>query len=113
MAKKAKTKQQSMVRNLGHGKAVSLDFFKRNAWILLVIVVAILSLMGLRYKTKQKMAEIRKLEATLELAQSSKLQEKSAYMSLIRESEMRRLVNQKGLGLEFREQPPYHISVSQ
>ena len=30
-------------------------------------------------------------------------------MTLIRESEMKRLVKEKGLALEFQEQPPYEI----
>ena len=30
-------------------------------------------------------------------------------MSLIRETEMRRLVEEKGLGLEFQEYPPYEL----
>jgi hypothetical protein len=34
-------------------------------------------------------------------------------MTLIRESEMKRLVNEKGLGLVFQEQPPYEITTDQ
>ena len=101
------------LKDVRYGRALSIEFFRRNAWLLLVIMVAVLSLMGLRYKTKTKMAEIKRLEATLERAESSKLQEKSAYMSLIREAEMRRLVNEKGLGLIFREQPPYEIVIKE
>lgn len=62
---------------------------------------------GLRYKTKTKMEEIKRLTAELQIAESSKLQEKAAYMSLIRETEMKRMVKEKGLGLEFQEYPPY------
>lgn len=108
-----KKSSAKFLKDVRYGRALSIDFFRRNAWLLLVIMVAVLSLMGLRYKTKTKMAEIKKLEATLERAESSKLQEKSAYMSLIREAEMRRLVNEKGLGLIFREQPPYEIVIKE
>ena len=93
------------------GRSVSVDFFRRNAWLLMVFIVAILSLMGLRYKTKTKMEEIKKLNIELQHAESSKLQEKALYMSLIRETEMRRLVEEKGLGLQFQEFPPFELTL--
>lgn len=77
----------------------------------MIFVVTMLALMGLRYKTKTKMEEIKKLTAELQIAESSKLQEKAAYMSLIRETEMRRLVEENGLGLEFQEQPPFELQL--
>lgn len=50
----------------------------------MILIIAMLSLMGLRYKTKTRMEEIKRLTTELQLAESSKLQEKAAYMSLIR-----------------------------
>lgn len=97
--------------DLRYGRSLSLDFFRRNAWLLLIILVATLSLIGLRYKTKTKMAEIKRLNVELQRAESSKLQEKAAYMSLIRETELRRLVQEQGLGLEFQEEPPYELTL--
>lgn len=102
-------KKRSWVSDFRYGRSISVDFFKSNAWLLLIIVVSVISLMGLRYKTKTKMAEIKRLNVELARAESEKLQEKSAYMSLIRETEMRRLVREKGLPLEFQEQPPFEI----
>lgn len=107
-----KTNKQ-ILEDIKYGRSVSLEFFKNNIWFLLIIIALLLSLMGLRYKTKTKMAEIQTLEKQLQQAESSKLQEKSAYMSLIRESEMKRLVSEKGLGLEFQEQPPYELTLSE
>lgn len=97
--------------NLRYGRSVSLSFFSRNAWLLVCILVVVIALIGLRYKTKTKMLEIRKLEKELVRAESAKLQEKSEYMSLIRESEMQRMVDERGLGLTFQEQPPYKLSL--
>ena len=99
----------SWVSDVRYGRSLSVEFFKRNAWLLMIIVVSMLALMGLRYKTKTKMEEIKRLTAELQIAESSKLQEKAAYMSLIRETEMRRLVEETGLGLEFQEQPPFEL----
>lgn len=100
---------RDLVNDMRYGRSLSLEFFRHNAWILMVFVVAIIALMGLRYKTKTKMEEIKQLNVELQRAESSKLQEKSAYMSLIREAEMKKLVDEKGLGLQFQEFPPYEL----
>lgn len=103
-------KSLGILTDLRYGRSVSVEFFRANAWILMIIIAAVLALMGLRYKTKTKMEEIKSLKAELKLAESSKLQEKAEYMSLIRETEMRKMVAEKGLNLQFQEQPPYEIS---
>lgn len=97
------------LKDLRYGKSLSIEFFSYNAWLLVILLVAVLSLIGLRYKTKTKMAEIKSLSHKLELAESNKLREKAAYMSLVRETEMRRLVTEKNLGLVFQEQPPFEV----
>lgn len=102
---------RDLVNDMRYGRSLSLEFFRQNAWLLMLFVVAIIALMGLRYKTKTKMEEIKFLTIELQRAQSSKLQEKAAYMSLIREAEMKKLVDSKGLGLQFQEYPPYELII--
>lgn len=112
--KKAKPKLNlSVMKEMRYGRTLSIEFFRRNAWLLMLFVVAIIALMGLRYKTKTKMEEIKKLTTELQRAESSKLQEKAAYMSLIRETEMKKLVAEQGLGLQFQEFPPYELKVKE
>lgn len=101
--------KKSWMSEMRQGQTVSIDFFKKNAWLLIIILVSVVALIGLRYKTKTKMEEIKRLTTELSKAESNKLQEKSKYMSLIRETEMRKMVREKGLPLEFQEQPPYEI----
>lgn len=109
---KSSTKQSpGWLTDLRYGRSLSVDFFKNNAWLLLLIIVLTVSLIGLRYKTKTKMGEIKRLEKSLSQAESEKLREKSEYMSLIRETEMLRLVQEKHLGLEFQEAPPYEVEL--
>lgn len=103
-------KTPGWVAELRYGQSISIEFFKTNAWLILVIVVIIVALMGLRYKTKTKMTQIKQLTTELQRAESRMLDEKSKYMSLIRESEMKKMVNEHGLNLQFQEQPPYHLS---
>lgn len=100
----------SIASDLRYGRSISAGFFRKNAWFLVAFLAAVLSLMGLRYETKSKMAEIKRLTTELERAESAKLQEKALYMSLIRETEMKRLVDEKGLGLQFRDEPPYELT---
>ena len=95
--------------DLRFGRAVSIDFFKRNAWLLIAIMTALLSVMGLRYQTKTRMSEIKKLNRELQRAESRKLQEKANYMTLIRETELTRLTSEKRLGLRYQEEPPVVI----
>lgn len=102
-------KRAGWFTDMRYGRSVSLTFFRQNAWFLFLVMIALIGLMGMRYQTKTRMQEIRKLENELALSQSEKLQEKSDYMSLVRESEMERMVNEKGLHLSFQEQPPYKI----
>lgn len=102
-------KGYSWVSELRYGRSISVEFFKSNAWLLIIIVVTVIALIGLRYQTKTKMEEIKKLNTELARAESEKLQEKSRYMSLIRETEMRKMVREKGLPLEFQEQPPFEL----
>ncbi len=107
--KKRKQNSSGWVSELRYGRTLSIDFFRQNAWLLVLIVVFLVALMGLRYKTKTKMEEIKQLNTELQRAESHKLQEKALYMSLIRETEMIKMVREKHLNLEFQEQPPYEL----
>lgn len=113
--KKTDTKHKSTgwVDELRYGQSISLEFFRTNAWLLLVIIVVVIALMGLRYRTKTRMEEIKSLTNELHRTESRMLDEKQRYMTLIRETEMKRMVRERGLPLEFQEQPPYVISKSQ
>lgn len=108
---KLKEAATDWLSDMRYGKTVSVNFFRNNAWLLIIFISIVLALMGVRYKTKTKMEEIKKLEKELVESESSKLREKAAYMSLIRETEMMRLVKKNNLGLIFQEQPPYEIEL--
>lgn len=108
-----KKKTPGWVAELRYGQSISIEFFRANAWLIMVIVVVVIALMGLRYKTRTRMEEIKKLTSELQLAESTMLDEKSKYMTLVRETEMKKMVHQRGLHLEFQEQPPYILSDSE
>lgn len=98
--------------NLRYGQTVSIDFFKRNAWLLLVIMTALISVMGLRYRTKTRMSEIKQLNVELQRAESEKLQEKASYMTLIRETELTKMMSEQKLGLRYQEEPPVEVEIT-
>lgn len=108
-----KKKTPGWVAELRYGQSISIEFFRANAWLIMVIVVVVIALMGLRYKTRTRMEEIKKRTSELQLAESTMLDEKSKYMTLVRETEMKKMVHDRGLHLEFQEQPPYILSDSE
>lgn len=110
--KEQKGKRSGWRSDLRYGRTLSIEFFRNNAWIMVIIVVVLIALMGLRYKTRTKMGEIKQLTVELQRAESHKLQEKALYMSLIRETEMVKMVKEKNLNLQFQEQPPYELTDS-
>ncbi len=94
---------------LRSGRAISLEFFKRNAWMIIASLTALIGVMALRYRTKTRMSEIKQLNKELQRAESDKLNEKAWYMTLIRETELTRLTTEKRLGLRYQEEPPVVI----
>ena len=76
--KKNTQKRQSptWISDIRSGRSLSVEFFKEKRVALMVFLVAILSLMGLRYKTKTKMEEIKRLTAELQRAEKPKLRGK-------------------------------------
>lgn len=77
--------------------------------MIIAILTALIGVMGLRYRTKARMTEIKQLHRELQRAESFKLQEKARYMTLIRETELTKLTSEKQLGLQYQEEPPVVI----
>lgn len=107
--KRRNGKRNGVFGTITGGRVVSVDLFKRHGWFILVALVVIIALIGQRYTNQTKMEEIKRLSKELELEQSIQLNQKAEYMSLIRENEMRRLLREKHLDLDYQEQPPYVI----
>ncbi len=108
-APKDKKKPPGVFGTITGGRLLSLELFKRHGWLILIALVVVIALIGQRYTNQTKMEEIKKLHKELELQQSIQLNEKAKYMSLIRENEMRRLLREQHLDLDYQEQPPYII----
>ena len=117
MAKKArkpstqnKKGNPPVVRRLREGRILSLEFFYRHGWLIFIAVVVVVALIGQRYTNHKKANEITKLEEKLASAKSDQMAAQASYMSLIRENEMRRLLRDNNIDLDYQEQPPFVIS---
>ena len=62
---RSKKKTPGWVAELRYGQSISLEFFRANAWLIMVIVVVVIALMGLRYKTRTRMEEIKQLRTAI------------------------------------------------
>ena len=90
------------------GRFFSLDFFKRN-WIYVVFVVAMaLAYIGNKFACQSSIQELL-LKTDLANAQSDLVKASADYNSMIRESKMVELMNEKHLGLTAPLDPPYQL----
>ncbi|MBD5232228.1 MAG: hypothetical protein K2M14_00215 [Muribaculaceae bacterium] len=102
-----KARLQAERKGILAGRLLSLEFFRRHAWFILIAVVVVLALIGQRYTNQSKRQKIKQLETQLSIAKSDQISCKARYMSLIRENEMRRLLRANHLDLDYQEQPPF------
>lgn len=102
-----KRRRSGLWYTIKDGRSMSLTFFKRNGWLILLAMVAVIWLISQRYSNQSRMEEIKGLEKELRRAESRKLDAKAEYMSLIRESRMRQLMDSNNLRISYQEQPPY------
>ncbi len=85
-----KTQDTFLLRTL-HGRIISIDFFRRNWWVVLGVVVMLMVYITNRYTCQTQMERIRSLERELEVAKTERVRAKSAYMSKIRESSIQEM----------------------
>ena len=92
------------------GRIFSLEFFKRN-WVYVVFVMAMaLAYIGNKFACQSSMEELLQLQKTdLVNAQTDLVSSSAKYNSMIRESEMTKLMQEKRLGLAAPTEPPYSL----
>jgi len=94
-------------KHLIQGRFFSLDFFKRN-WVYVVFVVAMaLAYIGNKFACQSSIQELLSLKVDLANAQSDLVDSSAKYNSIIRESEMTKLMREKNLGLSSPKDPAY------
>jgi len=91
------------------GRIFSLEFFKRY-WFYVVFVVAMaLAYIANKFLFQSSMQEVITLKAELDDSRTDLVKASADYNSLIRESEMTKLMHQHHLGLSAPLEPPYEL----
>jgi len=91
------------------GRFFSLDFFKRNAVYIIALVIMALTYIANKYVCQSSMEEVISLKTELANAQTDLVNSSAKYNSMIRESEMTKLMQKRRLGLSAPSDPPYII----
>ena len=91
------------------GRMLSLEFFKRY-WVYAVFIVAMaLAYIGNKFACQRSIQEMLSLKTDLANAQTDLVNASAQYNSMIRESEMVKLINERHLGLAAPLDPPYEL----
>lgn len=85
--------------SLVRGEAVDGRFFKDNLFITCFVVISAVAVIGARFSHATAEAKARGLRNDIEVARTEKQRECSQYMTFIRETHMKALVDSLHLGL--------------
>lgn len=97
-------------KDIIQGRFFSLDFFKRNAKYIVLLVVMALAYIANKFECQRSMQELLSLKTDLADAQTDLVNSSAKYNSMILESEMTKLMHEKHLGLGAPLEPPYELS---
>ncbi len=89
------------------GRFFSLDFFKRNAKYIVLLVVMALAYIANKFECQRSIQELLSLKTDLADAQTDLVHSSAMYNSMILESEMTKLMQKKHMGLGAPLDPPY------
>ncbi len=97
-------------KDIIQGRFFSLDFFKRNAVYIIALVVMALAYIANKFVCQSSMQEVMTLKTDLANAQTDLVNSSAEYNSMIRESELTKLMREKNLGLVAPHEPPFVLS---
>lgn len=97
-------------KDIIQGRFFSLDFFKRNAVYIIALVVMALAYIANKFVCQSSKQEVLTLKTELANAQTDLVNASAQYNSMIRESEMTKLMNEKHLGLAAPQDPPHVLN---
>lgn len=95
-----------------HGRWLSSRFFRRNWGGILAIMIMLIVYIAARYQCLAAMEQIQSLEKELKAVRSEEIRQKALYLKQTRETVITQRAHQRGLDLEMRHQPPFHISLN-
>lgn len=96
-------------KDIIQGRFLSLDFFKRYAVYIIALVIMALMYIANKFVCQSSMQEVMTLKIELANAQTDLVNASAKYNSMIRESEMTRLMHEKHIGLTAPKEPPFEL----
>jgi hypothetical protein len=96
-------------KDIIQGRFFSLDFFKRNAVYIIALVVMTLAYIANKFVCQSSMQEVMTLKTELANSQTDLVKASADYNSMILESEMTRLMQERHIGLSSPQEPPYEL----
>jgi len=108
MAEKAKNSTK-IIKGTLQGRFLSFEFFKRNAVYIIAAVIMTLMYISNKYVCQSSIKEMMDLKIQLANAQTDCVNASARYNSMIRESQMKKLVDTMHINLDAPEQPPYKL----
>lgn len=109
-ARKSKTKKKGFWSSIIQGRILSVGVFKKYWAAVALCIIMVLAHNASKYKCQTQIAEIEKLKNDLSNAQTANVEASSRYNTLIRESNLTKLVDTMRLNLKMTERPPYSVT---
>jgi cell division protein FtsL len=109
--KKKKVKPGSFVKELLSGSMITEKIILKNLWYLLLITLLAAIYIGNRFHAEKITRETTRLQQEVRELRAESLSTSASLMFISRQSEVYRLVKEKGLNLEELKTPPYKLLV--
>jgi len=109
---KKQVKTGSFIKELLSGTMVSEKIILRNLWYILLLTMLAAIYIGNRFHAEKVTREMTKLQKEVKELRAESLSTSADLMYLSRQSEVYRLVREKGLNLEELKVPPYKLLVN-
>ena len=109
--RKQSSRSRDVVRGVVQGRSfLSFDFFKRNSIYIVAATVMMLMYISNKYVYQMSMKQTMDLEVALGNARTDFVNASAKYNSMIRESQMKALVDTLHIDLTSPDQPPYQLN---
>lgn len=109
--KKEKTKSGSFMKELLSGSMVTEKIILNNLWYVLLLTLLAAVYIGNRFHAEKITRETTRLQREVKELRAESLATSADLMYISRQSEVYRLVKEKGLDLEELKTPPYRLLV--
>ncbi len=108
---KKKAKTGSFIKELLSGSMITEKIILKNLWYILLITLLASIYIGNRFHAEKITRETAKLQREVRELRAESLSTSASLMFISRQSEVQRLVKERGLNLEELKTPPYKLLV--